>query len=48
MPIVLSGGVAYNRMISGFMINNYVLIHKELPAGDGCTCYGQAYIANKK
>ena len=48
MPIVLSGGVAYNRMISGFMIKNGVLVHKKLPAGDGGICYGQAYIANKK
>ena len=46
LPIVLSGGVAYNRMISGFMIDNDVLAHKELPAGDGCICYGQAYLAN--
>jgi len=48
MPIVLSGGVAYNRMISGFMMDKDVFVHKELPAGDGCICYGQAYIANKE
>ena len=46
LPIVFSGGVAYNRMISGFMISKNVLIHKELPAGDGCISYGQAYLAN--
>ena len=45
-PIVLSGGVAYNRMISGFMIKNGVLINKEIPCGDGGICYGQAYLAN--
>jgi len=45
-PIALSGGVAYNRMISGFMIKNNVFVHKELPCGDGCICHGQAYLAN--
>ncbi len=45
-PIVVSGGVAYNRMISGFMIKNNVLTHKEMPCGDGCISYGQAYLAN--
>jgi len=46
MPIVFSGGVAYNRMISGFMLQHGVLVNKELPAGDGGICYGQAYLAN--
>jgi len=46
MPIVFSGGVAYNRMISGYMLKNGVLVNKELPAGDGCICYGQTYLAN--
>jgi hydrogenase maturation factor HypF (carbamoyltransferase family) len=46
MPIVFSGGVAYNRMISGFMLQHGVLVNKELPAGDGGVCYGQAYLAN--
>ena len=44
--IVLSGGVAYNRMISGFMIKNGVLVNKEIPCGDGGICYGQAYLSN--
>ena len=48
LPIVLSGGVAYNKMISGYMIEHKVLTHKEIPAGDGCICYGQAYLANLK
>jgi len=46
MPIVFSGGVAYNRMISGFMLQQGVLVNRELPAGDGSICYGQAYLAN--
>ena len=45
-PIVLSGGVAYNRMISGFMIKNNVLVNRDIPCGDGGICYGQAYLAN--
>jgi hydrogenase maturation protein HypF len=46
MPIVFSGGVAYNRMISEFMLRHGVLVNRELPAGDGGICYGQAYLAN--
>ena len=46
MPIVFSGGVAYNRMISGFMRQHGVLVNRELPAGDGGICYGQTYLAN--
>jgi hydrogenase maturation factor HypF (carbamoyltransferase family) len=46
MPIVFSGGVAYNRMISGFMLQHGVLVNRKLPAGDGGICYGQAYLAN--
>jgi len=46
MPIVFSGGVAYNRMISEFMRQHGVLVNRELPAGDGGICYGQAYLAN--
>lgn len=45
-PIVFSGGVAYNKMISEFMLKNGVLVNKELPAGDGCICYGQTYLTN--
>lgn len=45
-PIVLSGGVAYNKMISGYMIKKGVLFNEEMPCGDGCMCYGQAYLAN--
>lgn len=46
VPIVFSGGVAYNRMISTYMLQQGVLVNKELPAGDGGICYGQAYLAN--
>ena len=46
IPIVFSGGVAYNRMISEYMLTHDVLVNKELPAGDGGICYGQAYLAN--
>lgn len=45
-PIVFSGGVAYNEMISSFMINKRVLLNKEIPCGDGGIAYGQAYLAN--
>ncbi|MBN1502362.1 carbamoyltransferase HypF [Candidatus Woesearchaeota archaeon] len=45
-PIVFSGGVAYNRMISSYMMKNGVLVNKEIPSGDGGICYGQAYLAN--
>jgi hydrogenase maturation protein HypF len=45
-PIVLSGGVAYNRMISEFMIKNDVAVNKDMPCGDGGICYGQAYLSN--
>ncbi|MBN1157112.1 carbamoyltransferase HypF, partial [Candidatus Woesearchaeota archaeon] len=44
--IVLSGGVAYNRMISGFMLEREVLVNKYIPSGDGGICLGQAYLAN--
>jgi hydrogenase maturation protein HypF len=46
IPIVFSGGVAYNSMISSFMLNHGVLVNREIPAGDGGICYGQAYLAN--
>ena len=46
LPIVFSGGVAYNSMISEYMMKNNVLFNKEIPCGDGGICYGQAYLAN--
>jgi len=46
IPTVLSGGVACNKMISECMIDNGVLVNREIPCGDGGLCYGQAYVAN--
>ena len=45
-PVVVSGGVAYNDMISSFLINQGVFVHKNIPCGDGGLCFGQAYLAN--
>jgi hydrogenase maturation protein HypF len=44
--IVFSGGVAYNRMISAYLLRKGCLTNKEIPCGDGGICYGQAYLAN--
>ena len=46
LPIVLSGGVAYNKMISNFLIKNGVFVHKNIPSGDGCICVGQSMLSN--
>ncbi len=46
IPIVFSGGVAYNRMISEYLLHHGVLVNKNLPSGDGGICYGQSYLAN--
>ncbi len=47
-PIIFSGGVAYNRQITGRMIRNGIIINKEYPAGDGGISAGQIgyYIYN--
>jgi hydrogenase maturation protein HypF len=45
-PIVFSGGVAYNRMISEYFLQHGALTNVEIPAGDGGVCYGQTYLAN--
>jgi hydrogenase maturation protein HypF len=47
-PIVASGGVCYNKMITSYLIKNKVFMHKQLPCGDGCISYGQTIIANMK
>ncbi len=44
--MVFSGGVAYNRTISGFMKRNGVLLNRRIPPGDAGLCIGQAAIAN--
>ncbi|NOQ56325.1 MAG: carbamoyltransferase HypF [Nanohaloarchaea archaeon] len=41
LPIVFSGGVAYNRYVTGYMIENGVLINLKVPAGDGGISFGQ-------
>ena len=46
LPIVFSGGVAYNRMITSILQAEGVYFHRSIPAGDGCISYGQAIIAN--
>jgi hydrogenase maturation protein HypF len=45
--VVFSGGVAYNKMITEYMIKNGVLLNKEVPPGDGGISFGQAWIASK-
>lgn len=45
-PIVFSGGVANNKMISGYMKERGVLLNKKIPCGDAGISYGQAYLAN--
>jgi len=46
LPIVFSGGVANNRMISGYLLRRGGRTNKEIPVGDGGVCFGQAYLAN--
>jgi len=46
-PIVFSGGVAYNKMISGHMKEKGVLFNRKLPPGDPNISFGQAVIANQ-
>jgi len=46
LPIVFSGGVAYNNMISEYMLDQGVFFNKDIPCGDGGICYGQAYLSN--
>ncbi|MBW6462510.1 MAG: carbamoyltransferase HypF [DPANN group archaeon] len=41
LPIVFSGGVAYNRYVTGYMIKKGVLINSKVPAGDGGISFGQ-------
>ena len=41
LPICFSGGCAYNRFMTKFMIDNRVLLNKNVPCGDGGICVGQ-------
>ncbi len=41
LEIVFSGGVAYNSIITSFMIKNNVLLNKKVPCGDGGISLGQ-------
>ncbi len=44
-PIVWTGGCAYNTIMTGFMLEQGVLVNKNIPAGDGGISFGQiAYV----
>ncbi|MFC2163045.1 carbamoyltransferase HypF [Candidatus Altiarchaeota archaeon] len=45
--IVFAGGVAYNRQITGYLLEKDCLVNQEIPAGDGGIAYGQAILANR-
>ncbi len=46
--ILFSGGCAYNKIMTSFMLDNNVLINNEVPSGDGGISFGQIgyYLAN--
>ena len=46
-PILWSGGVAYNRIMTEFMLQNGVLTHTNIPPGDGGISFGQIAYALK-
>ncbi|MEM3374531.1 MAG: carbamoyltransferase HypF [Candidatus Woesearchaeota archaeon] len=46
IPILFSGGVANNSIITSIMLENNVLINERLPCGDGNICLGQGFLAN--
>lgn len=41
LPIVFSGGVGYNRLFTGELSRRGVLMHREVPCGDGGIAFGQ-------
>jgi len=48
LPIVFTGGVAYNKMISGYMKEKSVLLNKDLAPGDANISFGQIILANSR
>jgi hydrogenase maturation protein HypF len=46
LPIVFSGGVAYNGIISKLLMDKGILVHKQIPAGDGGISFGQLCYIN--
>ncbi|MEM2131002.1 MAG: carbamoyltransferase HypF [Candidatus Woesearchaeota archaeon] len=46
IPILFSGGVANNSIITSIMLENNVLINEKVPCGDGNISLGQAYLSN--
>ncbi|MEK6946547.1 MAG: carbamoyltransferase HypF [Nanoarchaeota archaeon] len=49
-PIVFSGGCAYNKIMSSFMIKRGVHTNEKVPSGDGGISFGQIgyYLANPR
>ncbi len=41
LPVVFSGGVAYNKFISGYFLSHGILLNKDIPSGDGGVSAGQ-------
>ncbi|MCK5063139.1 MAG: hypothetical protein KAR23_04360, partial [Candidatus Aenigmarchaeota archaeon] len=41
LPIVFSGGVAYNRYITEHMLEKGVIVNSKVPCGDGGISFGQ-------
>lgn len=40
-PIVFSGGCAYNRIMTGYLVGKGVYVNEKVPAGDGGVSFGQ-------
>lgn len=49
-PVTFSGGCAYNRIMSSYLVGKGVLVNKKIPAGDGGISFGQIayYLANPR
>jgi hydrogenase maturation protein HypF len=47
-PVVFSGGVAHNKIISGLLEERGVLMHRQISPGDAGIAFGQAYLVNIK